>query len=50
MEFGWAGARVAVAETVHEGVGWTLVQFDPETHEVGETVTRIITALQETLT
>lgn len=50
MEFGWAGARVAIAETAHEGVGWTLVQFDPETHEEGETVTRIITALQETLT
>jgi len=50
IEFGWAEERVAVAEIVHEGVGWTLVRFDPETDEVGETVSRIITALQEART
>ena len=46
MEFGWVEARVAVAETTHEGVGWTLVRFDPEADQVGETVSRIIKALQ----
>nr|CAD6609853.1 hypothetical protein RTCK_02220 [Rhizobium sp. TCK] len=50
LEFGWAEPRVAVAETVHEEVGWVLIQFDPETDLVGETISRIITALQETRT
>ena len=50
MEFGWVEARVAVAETAHEGVGWTLVRFDPEADQVGETVSRIIKALQEART
>jgi DEAD/DEAH box helicase domain-containing protein len=47
IEFGWSEARVAVAETVSEDVGWTLVKFDPQSDPVGVTVTRIITALQE---
>jgi DEAD/DEAH box helicase domain-containing protein len=50
MEFGWEQARVAVAERPHEGVGWTLVRFDPETDSVGETVSRVISALQEART
>jgi len=47
MEFGWAEARVAVAEMAVGEVGWVLIQFDPETDQVGETVSRVITALQE---
>lgn len=47
MEFGWSETRVAVAETAHEGAGWALIPFDPEADPVGETVTRVITALQE---
>jgi DEAD/DEAH box helicase domain-containing protein len=47
MEFGWADVRVAVAEAIYEGVGWTLIRFDPETDTVGETISRIETALQE---
>jgi DEAD/DEAH box helicase domain-containing protein len=47
MEFGWAEAHIAVAETSHEGVDWVLIRFDPQTDLVGETVTKIITALQE---
>lgn len=47
MEFGWAEARIAVAETSQEGVDWVLIRFDPQTDLVGETVTKIITALQE---
>jgi DEAD/DEAH box helicase domain-containing protein len=47
MEFGWADARVAVAELAVDEVGWVLIQFDPETDQIGKTVSRIITALQE---
>lgn len=50
MEFGWSEAHVAVAEMSHEGVGWALIRFDPETDSVGETVSRTITALQEART
>jgi DEAD/DEAH box helicase domain-containing protein len=50
MEFGWSSTRVAVAETSHEGVGWALIPFDPETDQIGETVSRIISALQEART
>lgn len=50
MEFGWSDRQVAVVETIFEGVGWALIGFDPETDQVGETVTRIITALQEART
>lgn len=50
MEFGWSDTRVAVAETSLEGVGWALIPFDPETDQIGETVSRIITALQEART
>src|SRR5690606_23385010 len=38
MEFGWSSPRIAVAETPYEGVGWALIRFDPETDQVGETV------------
>ena len=50
MEFGWSNPRVAVAEATFEGVGWALIRFDPETDTVGETVSRIETALQEART
>ena len=50
MEFGWVAARVAVAETVHDGVDWALIRFDPQTDQVGETVSRITKALQEART
>ncbi|MCZ8133545.1 MAG: DEAD/DEAH box helicase [Rhodobacteraceae bacterium] len=50
MEFGWSHTRVAVAETAHDEVGWTLITFDPEADQIGEAVSRIITALQEALT
>lgn len=47
MEFGWADARVAVAEMALDEVGWVLIQFDPEMDQVGEKVSRVITALRE---
>ena len=50
MEFGWSNTHVAVAETSHEGVGWALIPFDPEADQIGEAVSRIITALQEART
>ncbi len=46
MEFGWSVASVAVAEEAHDGVGWSLIPFDPETDSVGETVTRVLQALE----
>lgn len=46
MEFGWSATAVAVAEQTHDGVNWLLIQFDPETGSVGETVTRILEALK----
>lgn len=46
MEFGWSAAAVAVAEEAHDGVGWSLIRFDPETDTVGETVTRVLLALE----
>jgi DEAD/DEAH box helicase domain-containing protein len=50
MEFGWSNPRVAVVEISFEGVGWALIHFDPETDQIAETVSRIITALQEART
>ncbi|MCW8087665.1 DEAD/DEAH box helicase [Sabulicella glaciei] len=50
MEFGWVEARVAVAEKAHEVVDWALIRFDPQADQVGETVSRIIKALQEART
>jgi len=47
IEFGWADARVAVAERAIDEDDWQLIQFDPETDQVGETVSRIVSALQE---
>lgn len=46
IEFGWTAAEVAIAETDVEGVGWTLIVFDPDTDTVGPTVTKLIKALQ----
>jgi DEAD/DEAH box helicase domain-containing protein len=50
MEFGWSKRLVAVAEEAHEGVGWNLIPFDPQASEglIGQAVTRIVAALQET--
>lgn len=47
MEFGWSSAGVAVAEEAHDDVGWSLITFDPDTDTVGETVTRVLQALEE---
>ena len=47
MEFGWSASNVAVIEQPCEGVGWTLIPFDPETDRIGETVTKTLQALQE---
>ncbi|WP_297778207.1 DEAD/DEAH box helicase [uncultured Roseovarius sp.] len=46
MEFGWSAAGVAVAEEAHEEVGWSLITFDPDMNAVGETVTRVLQALE----
>jgi DEAD/DEAH box helicase domain-containing protein len=46
MEFGWSEAGVAVAETAYSGLDWTLITFDPDKDPVGETVTRILQALE----
>ena len=46
IEFGWSAAGIAVAEEVHERVDWTLIRFDPDTDPVGETVTRVLQALE----
>ena len=47
MEFGWSTAGVAVAEEAHEAVGWSLITFDSDTDAVGETVTKVLQALEE---
>jgi DEAD/DEAH box helicase domain-containing protein len=47
MEFGWSGTRVGVIEEPCEVTGWRLVPFDPEADQIGETVTRILQAIQE---
>lgn len=46
IEFGWSAAGVAVAEQVHNGVGWVLIPFDPGANPVRETVTRILQAIK----
>ena len=48
LEFGWREANVAIAETLYEGVSWRLIPFDPESDQIGETVTKVIQAIQET--
>ncbi|WP_209507395.1 DEAD/DEAH box helicase [Ruegeria sp. HKCCSP335] len=48
LEFGWREANVAIAETLCEGVSWRLIPFDPESDQIGETVTKVIQAIQET--
>ncbi|MBX2831457.1 MAG: DEAD/DEAH box helicase [Rhodospirillales bacterium] len=47
IEFGWSLAGVAVAEEAYDHVGWFLVSFDPEQDMVGNTVTRVLQALEE---
>ena len=47
MEFGWSAAGLAVAEEIHDGVGWNLILFEPDTNPVGEVVTRVLQALEE---
>ena len=39
-----------ILQILKHGVGWALIPFDPETDQIGETVSRIITALQEART
>ena len=46
MEFGWSEVGLAVSEDADDEVGWTLITFDPETDPVGETVTKILQALE----
>lgn len=46
LEFGWSRAGLAVSEGPHDGVGWALITFDPETDSVGETVTRVLQSLE----
>jgi len=48
IEFGWSATQVGVIEQLCEGSDWTLVSFDPQTDQLGETVTRILQAFQET--
>lgn len=48
MEFGWSAAGLAVAEEIHDGVGWNLILFEPDTNPVGEVVTRVLQVLEET--
>ena len=46
MEFGWAEADVAVSDEAYDGVRWNLIVFDPETDPIGDTVTRVLQALE----
>ena len=48
MEFGWSGIKVGVIEELCDVTGWRLIPFHPETDQIGETVTRILQAFQET--
>ena len=48
FEFGWSANSVAIIELNCEGAGWNLISFDPETDQIGETVTRILQTIQET--
>ncbi|WP_412506107.1 DEAD/DEAH box helicase [Roseovarius sp. SYSU LYC5161] len=48
IEFGWSATQVGVIEQPCQGSDWTLVSFDPQTDQLGETVTRILQAFQET--
>lgn len=50
LEFGWREANVAIAETLCEGASWRLIPFDPESDQIGETVTKVIQSIQETNT
>ena len=50
IEFGWSASSVAVIELNCNGSDWTLISFDPETDQIGETVTRILQTIQETKT
>ena len=46
MEFGWSAAGVAVTAADVSGVGWVLIPFNPDTDPIGETVTRILRAIE----
>ena len=46
MEFGWSEQTVAVTEEDPGGTGWTLIRFDPGTDGLGDTVTKILQALE----
>jgi len=48
MEFGWSETWVGVIEQACQGSDWKLVPFDPDADQIGETVTRILQAIQET--
>ena len=47
MEFGWLETKVAVIQQPCEGTDWALITFDPNTDQIGETVTRVLQAIQE---
>jgi DEAD/DEAH box helicase domain-containing protein len=46
MEFGWSGSRVAVVVEAPVETSWTMVAFDPDVDAIGETVTKILQALE----
>ena len=48
MEFGWSETKVGVIEEFCDVAEWRLIPFNPETDQIGETVTRILLAIQET--
>lgn len=47
MEFGWSENHVGVIEAPCEATDWRLVPFDPDTDQIGETVTKILQEIQE---
>ena len=47
LEFGWAQAGIAVADTHYEGVDWQLIVFDPEVDSVLDTVTKIVQVIKK---
>lgn len=48
MEFGWSASKVAFIGESFEGADWKLIPFDPEKDQIGDTVAKILQALQET--
>jgi len=47
IEFGWSVAGVTVTEMAYAEVDLTVISFNPETDSVGETVTRVLQALEK---